>query len=80
MVYILLKNKYIKSVIFTAPTNKALNVMKTKFAYYINKLLYLGEDDKQDDKQNFEQSLEKLRKKNIIVEFSIKQIYLFLLQ
>ena len=70
MVYILLKNKYIKSVIFTAPTNKALNVMKTKFAYYINKLLYLGEDDKQDDKQNFEQSLEKLRKKNIIVEFA----------
>lgn len=66
LIYILLKNKYIKSVIFTAPTNKALNVMKTKFAYYINKLL----NENENQKQNFEHNLEKLKKQNITVEFA----------
>lgn len=70
LIYILLKNKYIKSVIFTAPTNKALNVMKTKFAFYINKLLQETQNFDENEKINFEQNLEKLRKKNIIVEFA----------
>ena len=31
----LIKNKYIKSVVFTAPTNKALNVIKSKIRNYL---------------------------------------------
>ena len=34
----LLKTRLIKSVAFSAPTNKAVNVMKTKFEKYIREL------------------------------------------
>lgn len=38
LIFYLLENKYIKSIIFTAPTNKALNIMKAKFKNDIVKL------------------------------------------
>jgi hypothetical protein len=37
----LLKNKLIKSIVFTAPTNKALNVMKSLFKNYVAEIYYI---------------------------------------
>ena len=65
----LLELKYIKSIIFTSPTNKALNVIKNKF---INSLHYLLKKNniEYDNTQSFDINIEKLRKYNINIEFS----------
>jgi hypothetical protein len=65
----LLTQKYIKSVIFTAPTNKALNVIKNKFALAIKKIFnFLNLDF--DEKNSFETNLEKLKKYKINIDFA----------
>ena len=69
LIYILLKLNYINSVVFTAPTNKALNIIKNKFSFYINKLLNIDENNNNFENY-FENNLEKLRKRNIIIEFT----------
>jgi len=65
----LLTQKYIKSVIFTAPTNKALNVIKNKFASAIKEIFNFL-DIEFDEKNSFEINLEKLRKYKINIEFA----------
>lgn len=61
--------KYIKSVIFTAPTNKALNVIKNKFSVILQDI-YKFFDIDYDNTQSFDSQLEKLKKNNINIEFS----------
>ena len=39
LISFLLKKKYINSIVFTAPTNKAVNIMKSKFGNEINSLI-----------------------------------------
>lgn len=60
--------KYINTLVFTASTNKALNVIKTKISDRIKYLL-----DKHnityDDNLSFDINCDKLKKKNIIIEF-----------
>jgi hypothetical protein len=65
----MLELKYIKSVIFTSPTNKALNVIKNKF---INSLRYLLNkyQIEYNDTKTFDENIDKLRKHNINIEFS----------
>lgn len=65
----LLTQKYIKSVIFTAPTNKALNVIKNKFASAI-KEIFKFLDLEFDEKNSFETNLEKLKKYKINIDFA----------
>lgn len=64
----MIQMNYIKSVVFTSPTNKALNVIKNKF---INSLYYLLNHYQleYDDKKTFDENLEKLKKNNILIEF-----------
>lgn len=65
----ILQMNYVKSVIFTSPTNKALNVIKNKF---INCLYYLLNHFQleYDDTQTFEYNLDKLKKYGINIEFA----------
>lgn len=65
----ILQMNYVKSVIFTSPTNKALNVIKNKF---INCLYYLLNHFQleYDDTQTFENNLDKLKKFGINIEFA----------
>ena len=65
----LLELKYIKSIIFTSPTNKALNVIKNKF---INSLHYLLNkfNIEYDEKKTFDEHIQKLKKYDINIEFS----------
>jgi hypothetical protein len=65
----MLELKYIKSVIFTSPTNKALNVIKNKF---INSLRYLLEryNIEYNETKTFDENIQKLKKNDIHIEFS----------
>ena len=65
----ILELKYAKSIIFTSPTNKALNVIKNKF---INSLHYLLNkfNIEYDDKKTFDEHIQKLKKYDIHIEFS----------
>ncbi len=65
----LLTQKYIKSIIFTAPTNKALNVIKNKFASAIKEIFNFL-DLEFDEKNSFETNLEKLKKYKIKIDFA----------
>lgn len=60
--------KYINSLIFTAPTNKALNVMKTKVSDRIKHLLK-EYDIEYEQKLSFDMNCDKLKKHNIIIDF-----------
>lgn len=59
---------YIHSIVFTAPTNKALNVMKTKVSERIKYLLSQYKIE-YDHKYSFDINCEKLKKHGIIIEF-----------
>lgn len=63
IVTFLIKNGLIKSVAFTAPTNKAVNVIKFKFASYLQELVPSCSTD------TFEDILLKLDKTGVTVEF-----------
>jgi len=65
----MLELKYIKSIIFTSPTNKALNVIKNKFINSLRYLLGKYQID-YDGNKTFDENIDKLRKFNINIEFS----------
>jgi hypothetical protein len=60
--------KYINSLCFTAPTNKALNVIKTKVSDRIKYLLNQYNLN-YEDKLSFDMNCDRLKKKGIIIEF-----------
>jgi len=63
----LLKHKYINSIVFTAPTNKALTVLKNKFSSNVRVLYELYYDS--DDNIIYDDMIEALYKKNVCIEF-----------
>jgi ribosomal protein L31E len=63
IVTFLIKNGLIKSVAFTAPTNKAVNVIKFKFASYLQELVPTCSTD------TFEDILMKLDRNGVTVDF-----------
>lgn len=65
----LISNKFIKSVAFTAPTNKAVDVIKSKFRYYLKEFSKLFLDTKLDDNFDFDDICDKLRIYGIIIDF-----------
>jgi hypothetical protein len=69
LIKILLTQKYIKSIIFTAPTNKALNVIKNKFALVMQEIFKFL-DIEIDNTNSFETNLEKLKKYKINIDFA----------
>lgn len=68
----MLTHKYIKSVVFSAPTNKAVNVMKNKFEKYIRDiyLIYSGKSKDEVADLLFEDLIWKLAEYGIGIEFS----------
>lgn len=69
MLTFLLKHKYIKSVVFTAPTNKAVNVLKSKFRDYLSELheTYFGKPI--TDGSSFDNILDKFSNVGINIDF-----------
>lgn len=65
--YLLLKN-YITSVCFSAPTNKALNVMKSKFRNDIDSLIK-EKISGNNDEISFSEQLDKLNEKGYMIDF-----------
>jgi hypothetical protein len=63
----LIKNKFINSVVFTAPTNKAVSVLKSKFRPYIENIY---KEYCNDNKIKFEEQLDSLYEKNIKIGFT----------
>lgn len=65
----LLKTKLIKSVVFTAPTNKAVNVMKAKFKNYMSDLYkeYFGKE--LASTLSFDEILDKFYEVGIKIDF-----------
>ena len=65
----LLKNKYIKSVAFTAPTNQAVNVIKSKFREYLNDLYMTYFKKTVPLNLSFDEILDKIQENNIKIDF-----------
>jgi len=68
LVYFLLKNNYLTSIVLTAPTNKAVNIMKAKFRYELKRLVE-EKIDEYDANTNFDDNLDKLQNIGIRVDF-----------
>lgn len=68
LVKYLLNNKFIKSVAFTGPTNKVVNVMKSKFRTELKELIkkYIGE---YDSNINFDSYIEELNQYGLNIDF-----------
>lgn len=62
-------NGYLNSIVFTAPTNKAVNVIKSKFKPHLKKIIEKIYDKKLDDTFNFENEIEFLEQHKIIISF-----------
>jgi hypothetical protein len=65
----LLKNGYINSVVFTAPTNKAVNVIKSKFRHHLKEIFEKTYSDKLSKDFDFETILNKLYIDKIKIDF-----------
>jgi hypothetical protein len=68
LIHYLLLNNYIKSVAFSAPTNKAVNVMKSKFRNDVNDLL-VCKDILIDEDTSFTEQLDLLNEKGLVIDF-----------
>jgi hypothetical protein len=64
----LLINRYIPKVVLTAPTHKALNVIKSKFKPYL-KIIYETLTNKKLEINSFDDILIKLNQINIVIDF-----------
>lgn len=65
----LLKNKFINSVCFTAPTNKAVNVIKSKFRPHISNIIKTLFKIDIGDTFNFDDQLDFLEENKIKIDF-----------
>ena len=70
LIAFLIKNRYIKSVAFTAPTNKALNVIKGKFRKYLIEINNALSNVKiVNENKDFEEILDILSSVGISIDF-----------
>lgn len=65
----LIKNGYIKSIAYTAPTNKAVNIIKAKFRYHLKNIVESKTCIKFGENHSMEDMLDILYKKGIKIEF-----------
>ena len=68
LVHYLLTESYIRSVVFAAPTNKAVNIMKAKFKTDINDLIR-NKGARRSSKDSLSKQLDKLENKGYKVNF-----------
>ena len=69
MLSFLLKNKFIKSVVFSAPTNQAVDVIKTVFRKYLRELYDIKFQKGLGDHFDFDEILDKLAEVGIRIDF-----------
>ena len=62
----LIENKFIKSVALSAPTNKAVNIIKSKFRYHLKRLANIALDNYT---HSFDDLVDILDKKDIKIDF-----------
>lgn len=78
IVYFLFKNKLINSVVLTAPTNKALNVIKSKFKGYLQDLYNIYFKKEASKYFSFNELVDCLKDCNIKIDFiTIHQLLKF---
>lgn len=67
----LIKYNYIKSIVFAAPTNKAVNIIKSKFRRGLKELLALkyGKKSSVTNENNMDDNLYALEKHNMKIDF-----------
>ncbi len=68
-VHYLLHKNYINSVVFTAPTNVAVNGIKSKFRYELDELIKYKFKNETIENENFDDMLDKLEEKGLKVNF-----------
>ena len=74
----MLQNKYFHSIAFTAPTNKALNVIKAKFKPHIRRIIESKFDRELGDIFSFDEELDFLEQKGITIKFlTIHKLLMF---
>lgn len=74
----MITNKYLNSIAFTAPTNKAVNVIKAKFKVHLKKIVETLFDKTLEDTFNFDDELEFLDQKGIVIKFiTIHKLLMF---
>lgn len=67
LIHFMLLNNYINSVVFAAPTNKAVNIMKSKFKNDIESLM--KNKFKEDGSKTLNEQLDKLEEKGYKINF-----------
>jgi Cdc6-like AAA superfamily ATPase len=74
----MISNKYLNAIAFTAPTNKAVNVIKAKFKTHLKKIVETLFDKTLDDTFNFDDELEFLDQAGICIKFiTIHKLLMF---
>ena len=74
----MISNKYLNSIAFTAPTNKAVNVIKGKFKMHLKRIVETLFDKKLDETFNFDEELDFLEQKGISIKFiTIHKLLMF---
>lgn len=69
LIHYLLSRNYIKTVVFSAPTNKAVNVIKSKFKNDLSNLIKMKTNAKKEEDLSFNDLLDKLDEKGFKVTF-----------
>ena len=69
LVSYLFKQKQIQSVAFTAPTNKAVNVMKSKFELFLREIYYQNTNKTVSDNYQFDNIVWELNNYGITIDF-----------
>jgi hypothetical protein len=74
----MIANKYLNSIAFAAPTNKAVNVIKAKFKVHLKKIVETLFSKKIDETFNFDDELDFLEQKGICIKFiTIHKLLMF---
>jgi len=74
----MIANKYLNSIAFAAPTNKAVNVIKAKFKVHLKKIVETLFAKKIDETFNFDDELDFLEQKGICIKFiTIHKLLMF---
>ena len=74
----MISNKYLNSIAFTAPTNKAVNVIKAKFKVHLKRIVESLFSKKLDDTFNFDDEIDFLEQKGISIKFiTIHKLLMF---
>lgn len=69
IVSFLLLNKMIKTIAFTAPTNQALDVIKSRFRPYLKEIYCMYSDKELESNFNFDNISEKMYEFNVKIDF-----------